>query len=199
MNVEELKRDWQHSAEAEIHPALDARTVSQWIEARAQEVTREVRGRLRREIVAYIPMLLALCTVTLVHGITETRLVLVVGLNLSVGGIVATLWYSERRVRAVALDRSVHDVIEELLVRVTAASRAYELAYVVFIACAMALMAVTAWRRAGFGVWFTLALVAGALGILWARASGRAYVDRMFGRYRSELASCLRDLDGRPS
>jgi hypothetical protein len=49
--------------------------------------------------------------------------------------------------------------------------------------------------QAGFGVWFTLAIAVGALGILWARSSGHAYVDWMFGRYRSELANCLRDLD----
>jgi Flp pilus assembly protein TadB len=195
MEVEDLKRDWQRGAGAETHAALDARTVSLWIEARAREVNRDVRSRLRREMAAYIPMLLALCVITLVQGVTATRVLFAMVLTLAVGGIVATLWRSERRLRTLAFERSVHDVLEGLLVRVEAASRAYELAYVAFFGCVMVLMAVTAWLQAGFGVWFTLAIAVGALGILWARSSGHAYVDWMFGRYRSELANCLRDLD----
>jgi hypothetical protein len=124
-----------------------------------------------------------------------TRVLFVAGLNLAVGAIVATLWYSERRLTRLPLDRSLHDVLKDLLVRVDAASRAYEVAYVGFFASAMVAMAVTAWWRAGLGVWFGAALVGGGLAVLWARRSGHGYVDRMFGPYRSELADCLRELD----
>ena len=195
MDLEQLKQHWQREAGAERHEALDGGTVSQWIEARARDVNREIKKRVQREMAIYIPMLLALSVMTLMQGISATRLLFVAGLNLAVGAIVATLWYSERRVTGLPLDRSVHEVLEDLLVRVDAASRAYEVAYVGFFASAMVVIAVSAWWEAGAGVWFIAALVAGALGVLWARVSGRAYVDRMFGSFRSELADCLRELE----
>jgi hypothetical protein len=116
-------------------------------------------------------------------------------LNLAVGSIVATLWYSERRLTLPPLDRSLRAVLQDLLARVDSASRAYEMAYVAFFAGAMVAISVTAWRRTGVGTWFAAAVVGTALAVLWARRSGRAYVSRMFGPYRSELANCLRDLD----
>lgn len=195
MDLEQLKQCWRREAGGEMHVALDAGTVSQWIEARAKDVNREVRHRLQREVATYVPMLLALSVMMLTQGITMPSVLFVAGLNLAVGAIVATLWYSERRLTGLPLDRSLHDVLEDLLVRVDAASRAYEVAYVGFFASTMVAIAVTAWWQAGVGVWFVAAIVGGVLAVLWARQSGHAYVGWMFGPYRSELADCLRDLD----
>ena len=194
MDLEQMKGRWRRAAGAETPVPLDAGTVSQWIEARAKTLEREVRRRLQREMGTYIPMLLVLSVMMLMQGLSMPRVLVVAGLNVSVGAIVATLWYSERRLTRLPLDRSMHEVLEDLLVRVDAASRAYELAYIGFVASAMVLIGITTWR-AGVGVWFTAVVVAGALAILWARRSGRAYVDRMFGPYRSELADSLRQLD----
>ena len=194
MDLEQLKGRWRREAGGEMPVPLDAGTVSQWIDARAKGVNREVRRRLQREMATYIPMLLALSVMMLMQGLSMPRVLVVAGLNLSVGAIVATLWYSERRLTRLPLDRSMHQVLEELLVRVDAASRAYEVAYVGFFAAAMVLVGVTTWR-AGAGVWFVAVIIAGALVVLWARRSGRAYVDRMFGRYRAELTDSLRQLD----
>jgi len=195
MDLDQLKQSWRREAGAEMHVALDAGTVSQWIESRAKDVNRDVRQRLQREVANYIPMLLVLSVMMLMQGVSLPRVLFVAGLNLAVGAIVATLWHSERRLTGLSLDRSLHEVLEDLLVRVDAASRTYEVAYVGFFASAMIAMAVTAWWQAGLGVWFTAALVGGGLAVLWARRSGHAYVGRMFGPYRSELADCLRELD----
>jgi hypothetical protein len=140
-------------------------------------------------------MLLALSVMMLVQGISGTRLALVAGLNLAVGGIVATLWWSERRLARAPLDRSVRQVLEDLLTRVESAGRAYEIAYVGFIACAIAAIGLTVWSQTESGLWLTSIVLGGALAIVWARRSGRAYVKRMFGPYRAELADCLRELD----
>jgi hypothetical protein len=195
MELDELKQRWRKEAGAETYVALDAGRVSAWIEARAREVNREVRGRLRREAAIYVPMLLAASLLMLMQGISGSRLLLIAGLNLAVGAIVATLWYSERRLSALPLDRSVRQVLHDLLGRVEGASRTYEMAYVGFITCAAALVGLTAWWQAGPGVWLMLAIVGGALAVGWARWSGRAYADRMFGRYRSDLVDCLRELE----
>ena len=195
MELDLLKRRWQREAGADMPVPLDAGTVSQWIEARVKDLNRQLRHRIQREVAHYIPMLLALGVMMLIQDINMTRVLFVAGLNLAVGAIVATLWYSERRLTSLPLNRSTHEVLEDLLVRVDGASRAYEVAYVGFVASAMLAIAVTAWWRAGMGVWFTAAIVGGALAVLWARRSGHAYVGRMFGAYRSELADCLRELD----
>jgi hypothetical protein len=140
-------------------------------------------------------MLLAVLVIMLMQGINGTRVVLVAGLNLAVGAIIATLWYSERRLTALPLDRSVRQVLTDLRSRVEMASRAYEIAYVGFILCAMASIAVITWRQTESGVWLTLTILGGALAVLWARWSGRAYVNQMFGPYRAELDDCLRELE----
>ena len=74
-----------------MHVALDAGTVSQWIEARAKDVKRGVRQRLQREVANYIPMLLVPSVMMLMQGISASRVLFVGGLNLAVGAIVATL------------------------------------------------------------------------------------------------------------
>ena len=197
MDLDQLKRCWRREADAEMHVALDAGTVSRWIEARATDVKRGVRQRLQREVATYIPILLVPSVMMLMQGISASRVLFVGGLNLAVGAVVATLWYSERRLTELPLDRSLREVLEDLLGRVDAASRTYEVAYVGFFASAMVAMAATAWWQIGLGVWFTAALIGGGLAVLWARRSGKAYVGRMFGPYRSELADCLRELDTR--
>jgi hypothetical protein len=140
-------------------------------------------------------MLMALSVMMLMQGINGTHLALVAALNLAVSAIIATLWYSERRLAGPSLDRSVRQVLNDLLVRVEWASRAYEIAYVGFIACAMTSIVVTAWWQTRSGVGVTLTILGGALAVVWARRSGRAYVNRMFGPYRAELADCLRELE----
>jgi hypothetical protein len=195
MDFDQLKQCWRFEAGVEVHAALDADTVSQWINTRAKEVNRQVKHRLMREVANYVPILVGLTVVTLMQGINVTSVLFVAGLNVAVGAVVATLWYSERRLMGLPLDRSLHEVLENQLARIDAASRAYEVAYVGFFAAAVIVLALTAWWRAGLGAWFTAALVGGGLAVMWARRSGHAYVGRMFGPYRSELADCLRDLD----
>jgi hypothetical protein len=174
MDFDQLKQCWRMEAGAEVHAALDADTVSRWIEARAKKLNREVKHRLQREVANYIPVLVVLSVMMLTQGINVTSVLSVAGLNLAVGVVVATLWYSERRLTGPPLDRSLHEVLENLLVRVDAASRAYEVAYVGFFAAAMIVLAVTAWWRAGLGIWFTVALLVGGLAVMWARRSGHA-------------------------
>jgi len=51
------------------------------------------------------------------------------------------------------------------------------------------------WRH-GAG-WPLAAAVAGSvLAVLWSHRSGNRYVDSMFRRYRTEVADCLRQLEG---
>jgi len=60
MELDELKRRWRREADAELHVALDAGTLSHWIETRAKDVNRDVRHRRHREVANYVPMLVVL-------------------------------------------------------------------------------------------------------------------------------------------
>ena len=195
MDLDELKQHWQREAAAETHAALDAGRVSGWIEGRARDATRGVRTRLRREAAIYIAMLVPLSAMLLIQAINRPQVTMVGGLNLAVGAIIATLWYAEKRLAGPPLHYSVRRVLADLLSRVAWAARAYEIAYVAFIGCAIALVCVAAWRQTSSLVWLTLTILAGAAALVWAFWSGRGYVDRMFGPYRAELADCLRELE----
>jgi hypothetical protein len=195
MELEELKQRWREEAVAETHVALDTDEVTMWIEARARDAHREVRRRLRQEAAVYIAMLVPLSLMALLNGVSGAHLALFSGLTVAVGAILATLSYWERRLAGLALDRSVREVLGDLVRCVRSAGRAYEIAYVGFIAAAMVSIGVVVWERTGSAVWLALTLLGGALAVVWARSSGRAYVNRMFGRHRAELADCLRELE----
>ena len=191
MELDDLKQRWRTEAGAEPQTQLHAG----WLDERVGHINREVRRRLRREAAIYVPIVLAPSALMLMRGVTGTRLVLVAGLTVAVSAIVATLWYSERRLTATPLDGSLREVLTEFHRRVEQAGRAYEVAYVGFIACAVAVTAIAAWRQTHSIVWVLLAISVGGLAVVWAGRSGRVYVDRMFGPYRAELSECTRELE----
>jgi hypothetical protein len=195
VDLDELKQRWHREADGETQVALDAGSVSGWIAGRARGAKREVRRRLRREAAIYIAMLVALSAMVLMQGINGPHLTLVGALNLAVGAIIATLWYSQKRIADLPLHFSVHQVLVGLLSRVESASRAYQIAFVGFIGCAVVLINITTWRQTRSGVWLTLTVLAGAAALGWASRSGRTYVSQMFGPYRAELADCLREVE----
>src|SRR5687768_1211707 len=134
MDLDDLKERWRTDAGAEPQAQLDAG----WLDERVGHINREVRRRLRREAAIYVPIVLAPLVLMFMRGFTGTRLVMVAGLSLAVSAIVATLGYSERQLTTPPLDGSVRQVFTELRRRVERAGRAYEIAFVGFIACAVA-------------------------------------------------------------
>jgi hypothetical protein len=193
MDIESIEGCWRREAEL-LPPRLEEGTVLRMIEARAAALRRSLRGRLRREAGYYLPMMI-LFAATLLGGVTLGRLLAASAVVALVGAVMATLWRAERRIQEAPLDRSVRESLARLAGEVDAAGRAYAAAYVlVFLVSAAALTSFVWWRH-GAGLLFVAALAGSVLAVAWSRRSGRSYVDRMFRRYRAELADCLGQLE----
>jgi hypothetical protein len=192
MDLDWIERCWRDQDEA---PRLEERNVMRMIEARTRELRRDVRRRLRREAGYYTPILIV-TVVALVSGdVTPNRLIAAASVALLLGGIMTTLSLAERSIESAPFDQSLRESLGRLVAQLDDAGRAYVLAYVlVFVIAAAALTGVVWWRQ---GVSAALVGVAAAsvIAVAWSVESGRAYVERMFRRYRAGLADCLRQLD----
>lgn len=194
MDFESLERCWRENADGPL-PRLEEATLMRLIEDRAASVRGDVRRRLRRETAYYLP-LMALAGASLLAGFTLNRVVAASCVLMLLGGVTATLWQAERRLEDTPLDRSLRETLSALLAQVDAAGRAYVAAYVlVFVLAATALSATVFWRQS-VGVPLAVVSTLGVLAVAWSVQSGRAYVERMFRRYRAELGDCLRQLEG---
>jgi hypothetical protein len=192
MDLDMLKLCWQEEGRAEARPTLNSGTVSEWIEAKAADVRRDVRRRLRREVGYYVPTVLVLAVLGDIGS--RAGLLFVLVLAGMFGTLIATLWYAERRLAAAPRDLSLRDALYQLLAAIERTSHTYLVAFVAVFASASVLIAGLFWWRNGIDRRLAFALVAGALAIAWAYWSGRDYVRRIFGPYRAALTECLREL-----
>jgi len=194
MDFDSLERCWREDANAPL-PRLEEATLMRLIEDRAAGVRGDVRRRLRRETAYYLPMM-ALTGASLLAGFTLNRVVAASCVLMLLGGVMATLWRAERRIEDTPLDQSLRETLSALLAQVDAAGRAYVAAYVLVFGLAATVLTATVWWRQGVGVPLAVVSTLGVLAVAWSVQSGRAYVERMFRRYRAELRDCLRQLEG---
>jgi hypothetical protein len=192
MDLDWIERCWRDQDEA---PRLEERNVMRMIEARTRELRRDVRRRLRREAGYYTPILIV-TVVALVSGdVTPNRLIAAASVALLLGGIMTTLSLAERSIESAPLDQCLRESLGRLMSQIEFAGRAYVLAYVaMFVVAGIALVGFV-WSRRGVGVPLALTVGASALAVAWSVQSGRAYVERMFRRYRAGLAECLNQLE----
>jgi hypothetical protein len=194
MNLEAIERCWRDETDAPS-PQLEEGTVMQMLARREADLRRDVKRRLRREASYYLP-LVAISIGSFLGGFTVNRVLGAAAIVIMLGGVVATLWWAERRLEDTPLDRSLREALADLGQKVDAAGRAYVGVYVaVFVVSAIILLRLVWWRY-GAGQPFAGGVVLAALAVLWSYQSGRGYVKRMFRRYQMELADCLRQLEG---
>jgi hypothetical protein len=198
MDLDVLKDQWRQHAQEEMPVALEANAVMSIITAKATDIRRTVRQRLRREATYYLPMV-AITVTLFFEGITPIRLGVAGGLLLLLGGIAATLWLAQHRIADTMFDRSVRDALMDLRSKIDAAARAYLVGYVVTFVCSAAVLAAMVWWRQGLGVAFVATVVIGSLAVWWSYRSGQAYVERLFQRDRTNVSECLGQLDAERS
>jgi len=187
---------WQQ-LEREEAPPIEGSAIMQMIERQVSGVQQRARRRLRRELTSYLP-LAAIGLTGLLYEVTWTRLASAVGIAGLIGVLVAVLWHSERRIARVPFDRSLREVLGALVGALDAAARAYLAAYVSMFGLFAAVLVGIVGARQGAGFWLAGAGLLGLAAVAWSYASGRGYVDRMFGRYRAELHRCLQQLQAEP-
>ena len=195
MELDHLTACWRTSTRAEA-PPLEEWAVLQIVSAKSDEARARSRRRLRREAVPYLVVLI-ISVAGLSGEKTPRSLIMMEVITVFLAGIPLTLWFEERRLAQIPLSQPLRDVLTAFIARLDAAGRAYLRAYVAVVGAGGAAGAVMIGHRAGFwaGVLAALALVGG---VAWAYQSGAAYVSRVFGRERDELADCLRRLDAGP-
>lgn len=193
MDLESMRRCWRDVPDASTLQ-LEEEPVMRMLAERTVDLQREVRRRLRREAGYYVPIV-AVSAMSLVGGLTLNRMLAVGTVVVMIGGVIATLWWAERRIEETPLDGSLRQALIELRSELDAAGRAYVTVYVaLFIVSAFILVGAVWWRN-GAGQLFAGALVLSVLSVLWSHRSGRGYVDRMFHRYRTDLSECLNQLE----
>jgi hypothetical protein len=194
MNLDAIERCWREDTNARS-PQLEEGTVMQMLTQREADLRRDVKRRLRHEAGYYLPIM-AISVGSFLGGFTVNRLLGAVAILIMLGGVVATLWWAERRFEDTPLDRSLREALTDLGLKVDTAGRAYVRAYVgLFVVSAIILLGLVWWRY-GAGQLFAGGVVLAALAVFWSYQSGRGYVERMFRRYQVELTECLRQLEG---
>jgi hypothetical protein len=193
MDMDSVERCWREDADG-LPPRLEEGSVLRMIETQAAALRQSVRRRLRREAGYYLPMM-ALSVASLLAGFTLGRLLAACAVVFLLGAVMVTLWRAERRIQEAPLDRSVRDALARLVSEVDAAGRAYVAVYVLLFVVTAAALTGFVWWRHGIGLFFAGAVAGSVIAVLWSRNSGRSYVERMFRRYRAELADCLRQLE----
>lgn len=194
MDLDILKEQWQQHAREETPVALEATAIMTIIARKAADIRQDVRRRLRREATYYLPTLAVTVTLFL-DGVTPVRLGFAAGMAVLLGGIAVTLWIAQRRIAQTTLDGSLREVLTGLRSKIDAAARAYLAAYVVTFICSGAVLVGIVWWRQGPGIAVAGTLTCAALAACWSYWSGRAYVERLFHRDRSNVADCLRQLN----
>jgi len=193
MDLESMKRCWRDEAGA-VPLQLQEEPVMRILTSRTADLRRDVRRRLRREAGYYVPIM-AVSAMGLVGGFTVNRMLAASTVVLMVLGVMATLWWAERRIEETPLDRSLRQALIDLRSKVDAAGHAYVAVYVALFAVSAVILLGAVWWRNGLGQLFGGVFVLAILAVIWSYRSGRGYVDRMFRRYRADLSECLNQLE----
>ncbi len=193
MDLDSIKQCWREDAQS-VPPSLEEETVMRMLTNRATDLRRHVRRRLRREAGYYVPIV-AVSAMTLAGGFTLNRILAVCTLAVMLGGVMATLWWVERRIEDTPLDKSLREALTDLESKINAACHAYVGVYVAFFVASSVILLGWVWWRNGAGPLFAGALVIAALAVTWSYRSGLGYVERMFRRHRADLSECLRQLN----
>jgi hypothetical protein len=198
MDLEMLEHCWRTEASVANVPELEEADMNTIVRARTEDLHRRVRRRLTREGMWYLPTL-GILAASFLQEPAPSRLLWALCLVALLGVLIAVLWQAERSFARVALDRGLQEVLTELAASVDRAARAYLTAYVLVTAGFVTALAGAVWWRHGVGGWLLMTLAGGVALVFWSYRSGRAYVERMFGRTRAELSEYLHELeaDGR--
>jgi hypothetical protein len=167
------------------------------LRVKSTDIKARVLRRVGKEIQTYLIVLLIPGLVFfLQHGISARTIVGSLGVLAVVGLTIAALSYKEYQIRSLPMHGPLRESLKTLVAAIDSMTRLYMAAYMISIAVAVVLgEAFVVWRW-GLGLEALAAVAAGTVFVGWCYMSGRAYLERRFGRYRLELANCLRELEG---
>ncbi len=178
-------------------PAIGKEELQAMLRARSADIRARVLRRVGKEIQTYLIVLLVPGLVLFLrHGISAQAIVGSITVLVLSGFAIAALWYKECEIRTLPLPGTVRESLTMLIAAIDSLTRLYMVAYMASVVIVVALWAAFMVWRWGLGLGFMAGFVAGIAVVAWCYFSGRAYLEQSFGRYRAELASSLRELEG---
>lgn len=197
MESDDLKRLWRcETSEAAAGHALPREELMGLVIERTNEVSANMRRRLRQEAGSYL-IILAVVLPWMVYPFRMRSSVLGAGFMVVVAGIMATLHWGSRRLAALEMEGSVHEVVRRTLKVVDTTMRAYLFGYIACIGLGLAVVTGMVMRRHPWDlVWIAPMLLLTVGGAAWGYWSGLGYLEGRFGADRTRLATCLAELEG---
>ena len=191
-----LRQLWQEDSRRLTINPLGKEELMTLLQTRAADVrTRTVR-RVRREIRIYLVILLIpVANLVLQYKFSWKAILGTLGVSFFMGLVIAVLAYKEHQLQTLPLMGSLRESILALLSGIDSTTRLYMIAYMICIVIPTAALEAFLFWKHGLTLGQIVALIAGVAFVVWSYFSGRAYLERSFGRYRAELASCLAELD----
>src|SRR5262245_16793644 len=183
MESDPLKQLWRQEASNHDRAGTWSREeLVSMVQERAAEVRTSLRRRLKREI-GYYAIILAILLPSIVYPSRSATLVAAGAIALLLLGVIATLRWGARRLTEPDLDGPAGETVRRTLRVVQTTLRSYLIAYMlcVGVGAAIAIVLVVA-QHPGDPRWIIPVSVGGALAVWWSHHSGRAYLDRHFGR-----------------
>ncbi len=186
----------EHLVPGEDMP-IDKEELVAMIQARSTDIKMRVLRRVGNEIQTYLIMLIPVLVVLFLrHGISARAIVGGVGVLAVVGPAITALSYKEYQMRSLPLHGTLRESLTALIAAIDSMTRAYMAAHMISIVIGVAVGEVFLFWQWGLSLESLAGLVAGIVVVAWCYLSGRRYLERTFGRYRLELAGCLRELEG---
>jgi hypothetical protein len=167
------------------------------LRVKSADIKARVLRRVGEEIQTYLIVLLIPGLVFfLQYGISARAIVGSLGVLAVIGLTIAALSYKEYQIRTLPMHGPLRDSLKTLVAAIDSMTRLYMAAYMISIAISVVLVEGFVVWRWGLGLEALAAVAAGIVFVAWCYMSGRAYLERIFGRYRVELANSLRELEG---
>ena len=195
IELDACKQLWRDRPEAPPPNPLSKEELMTVIHAKTTDIRARALERVRQEGQTYIVLVVVLSVMLLTrYGITWRAGVGIFAVLALLGIILAALLQKQHQLRTLPLAGSLRESLVALLATLSATTRLYMVAYMASIVIPVAaLAAFLVWSR-GFTPATGAGVVAGVAFLVWCYRSGRAYLLRMFGHYRAELAECLKEL-----
>jgi hypothetical protein len=195
MNLDELKKNWKQEASAQAsEKQLTKEEIMQLLHDKTTDIRRKIRRRLHTEISYYV-IILAIVLPHATQGLNLAKGLYLGFMVLLVGVVIATLSYKSRQLRSVHLTGSLHQSLTYMIWRLESTMKTYMAAYMAFIVSMIALLeAFMVSRHSGEHATIALWLTGGLITIVLSYWCGRGYVQRILGRYKGQLISCLNEL-----
>ncbi len=196
MALDELKFIWKQTAEANAGAErLSKEEIMNLLESKTTDIRRKIRRRLRTEVSYYIIALGWMLAFATQGGFSTAKIIYFALMLALVGIVIATLSRKSKQLRSVHLTGTLHESLVYLVEKIDSTMKSYMAAYMMLIVGMIVLIeAVMVFRHPHDAITLLLWLTGGVIFSAACYWCGRNYLEKILGRYKVQLRSCLQEL-----